>query len=190
MKTVPEDTMQYLPNNTNSNNQSWVNDHNNDDQSWLQDNDSPVVQETSTFLEIDYQTANNILHNSPPLSNLTPDGHRRVDFSNDISNTYFDQEFRLYHEEGEMFGGIRGVCWRSRYRLDLDGVHNINTLADTKYMFDITKLVSTNTKPLNKLLYRVLKETIEQMDGDFDSLNRHVKIPKCEADAQRNCISG
>ena len=43
--------------------------------------------------------------------NIELNSHPFPDFGNTISNTYFDQDFKMYSEGNHTtFGGIRGVC--------------------------------------------------------------------------------
>ena len=56
----------------------------------------------------------------------------------------------------EPFGGIHGICWRSRYRLNLSQTRNIMSLEDTEFIFDITKLISINTESTNEIRIRSL----------------------------------
>ena len=70
-------------------------------------------EENAMFLDIDSEESNEILHDSFSPRNLTVSDHNYPAFGNDASNTYFEQDFKMYHEEGELNGGIRGVYWQA-----------------------------------------------------------------------------
>ena len=65
---------------------------------------------------------------------------------------YFEQDFQMYHEEGELHGGIRGICWRLRNQLDPHDIDHIANNDDTKFMFNITQLLMQSPVPSNRLL--------------------------------------
>ena len=74
------------------------------------------------FLDIDHDKSIKILQESFSPINLTLYGHNYPAFGNDISNTYFGQDVKMFHEEGELFGGIHNVSWRSRYRIHIHDI--------------------------------------------------------------------
>ena len=161
-----------------------VEDHSHDE------NNNESDEGTSTFLDIDYHDAIDILDESfnPIQSNF--EDHKCPDFGNNKSNIYFEQDLKMYHNEGALFGGIRGVCWRSRYQLDLYDVEHIADIDDAEFMFNITELLMKNPASSNKLLYKVLSEMTERMAEDFDSANPHVRIPRNDNDARKTCLEG
>ena len=73
----------------------------------------------------------------------------------------------MYHDHREDFGGIRGVCWRSRNRLDLSQLTHMSTMDDTEFMFDITKLLTINTKLINNLQCKVWRGIKYRSTRDF-----------------------
>ena len=138
--------------------------------------------DVSTLLDLDYHEAIDLIEGPNSSSNMNFEDTSVEDpiypaFGNDISNKYFEQEYKMFHNDGELFGGIRGVCWRSRNRLELYDVEHINGLDDTQFMFNITNLVRKNPASTNKLLYKVLSDVTDRMTEDFESANRNVKLP-------------
>ena len=57
-------------------------------------------------------------------------------------------------------------------------------------MFNITNLLNQNTASSNELLFRILSDITNRMDGDFNSKNPGVRIPRNAKDAQRTCLNG
>ena len=155
-------------------------------QSLVSDNSSVC----SGSLELAYVTANMEQNDSFTLENLTIDAMTFPDFGNPTSNTYFEQEYKMDVEIGEPFGGIRGICWRSRYRLNLSQTRNIMSLENTEFIFDITKLISINTESTNELQYKVLNGVAARTPGNFDNANPHIRLPKSKRDADRQFLTG
>ena len=131
----------------------------------------------SVILDIEYQESMAILANSFSTENLPLDNHNYPDFGNQISNTYYEQDYNLFHEEGESFGGMRGVCWRSCYKLKLYDVGRVAYMEDAKFMSNSTNLLMKSTTSSNILFYEILSELTERMNEDFDSGNPHIRIP-------------
>ena len=167
-------------------------DEDSDDNYADYDHTNTVVDDcqSSHFLDLDFDDANAMLADSFSHSNLSLDGTNYPDFGNDTSNTYFKQEFDMFHHENELFGGIRGICWRSRYRVDLHDIDNIAGMDDTKLMFNIINLLLKTPESANKLLYEVLSDVTNRMADDFDSANPHIRLPRNENDAVRTCLEG
>ncbi len=63
-------------------------------------------------------------------------------------------------------------------------------MEDTKLMFIITSLLIQNTEYSNELLYKVLKDITNRLDGDFDSANPHIRIPRNRTEARKTCLEG
>jgi len=91
----------------------------------------------------------------------------------------------MYHDHNELFGDIRGVCWRSQYRLDLHDLTHTVDMDDTLFMFNITNLLQSNTNSKNELLLEVLKDVLNHSNVDFHNDNPNVRIPLNETDASR-----
>ena len=127
-------------------------------------------------------------HYSFSLSKFKIQGIFLPDYGNTISNTYFQQDYDLELKNGELFGGIRGISWRSRYRLLCETTRDVLSLSDTEFMFDVTKLLSVNTETVNELQYKVMNGIAERTPGRFDSANPHVIIPKTTAEANQYCL--
>ena len=172
-----------------------------EDQSWLNPSinhhgenhstsSNSFNSESSSILELDYNTANNDLNEYFTETNLSLVAATFPDFGNLISNTYFEQDYRMYDEFDEEFGGIRGICWRSRYRLNLLERRNISNLEDTEFMCDITKLLSLHTQSTNDLTYKVLNGVKDRTNGNFDGDNPDVRIPKSRTEADKSCLKG
>ena len=87
---------------------------------------------------IDFDVAAASLSNSFSHVNIERDARLAPKFENETSDIYYKQEWELYHEGGNaLFGGIRGVCWRSRYQLELTGIEEVVDLDDARLMFNI-----------------------------------------------------
>ena len=56
----------------------------------------------------------------------------KIHYGNSVSDAYFSQDYDMYHNNNELFGGFRGLCWRARHGLDLHGVDNVATSSDAK----------------------------------------------------------
>ena len=140
---------------------------------------------------IDYDVAAATLSNSFSHVNIERDARLAPKFENETSDIYYKQEWELYHEGGNaLFGGIRGVCWRSRYQLELTGIEEVVDLDDARLMFNITSLLMQNTESSNETLYNVLSDITSRMEGDFDSKNEHIRIPRNRKDARSICHDG
>ena len=99
----------------------------------------------SYLLDIDYRESYEIPANSFSSKHLSLDNHDYPNFGNQTSDSYFEQDFKMYHDEDELFGGMRGICWRSRYKLDLHDVGSMASMDDAKFMFNITNLLMKST---------------------------------------------
>ena len=110
------------------------------------------------------------------------------DYGNTISNTYFQQDYDVEKNYGELFGGIRGITWRSRQRVECFTCKDTVSLDDTEFMFDMTKMLSLNTEKNNLLQYKVMNGIAERTPGNFDSANPHLTIPKNTAEGNRCCL--
>ena len=162
-----------------------------DDSGVDSDSDSSLISGSSiSFLDIDYHTTNIALSESFTLDNLTIQAASLPEFGNLISNTYFEQEYKMDNDCDEAFGGIRGICWRSRYRLHLLEHRHLMTFEDTEFMFDVTKLLSLNTETVNDLQYKVMNGIADRTPGHFNSANPHVRLPKSKSEADRRCLTG
>ena len=144
----------------------------------------------SEYIEDTNFVVNEEDHHSFLSSNLNVEEFSLPDYGNVISNTYFQQEYEMLLNNDELFGGIRGICWRSRYRLHLSHTRDVISLGDTEFMFDVTKLLSVNTETVNELQYKVMNGIADRSPGEFDSANPHVRIPKTKAEADRSCLTG
>ena len=142
----------------------------------------------STNMEHQNFTVNEEDHYSFSFSKLEIKGILLPDYGNSISNTYFQQDYDLEQKNDELFGGIRGITWRSRHRVLCATSKDILSLSDTEFMFDMTKLLSVNTEKNNELQYKVMNGIVERTPGQFDSANPHVTIPKTTAEANRCCL--
>ena len=80
-----------------------------------EDNQEDIIVEDSNFLlEMDYDESQSILASLFAPENIELDSHMFPDFGNQISNTYFSQDVKMYNGgEHTSYGGIRGVYWRS-----------------------------------------------------------------------------
>ena len=104
------------------------------------------VSSSLVYSDMDCDISNDeINHLSTTVNTLTVSSSA-LDFGNSVSNNYFGQEYQMYHDHREDFGGIRGLCWRSRNRLALYQHSCLATMDDTEFMFDITKLLTINTE--------------------------------------------
>jgi len=63
--------------------------------------------------EVDSNNYHDNFEDSFDQVQLNIHGYDIQSFGNDISNTYFKQDFHMYHDHAELFGGIKGICWRS-----------------------------------------------------------------------------
>ena len=103
-----------------------------------------AMDESENFLNIELHESFETLARSFTPENVSLDARNYPNFGNDTSNTYFEQDFKMYHEEGQLFGGMRGVCWRSRYKLSLHDIESIANMDDAKFMLNITKLFASD----------------------------------------------
>ena len=91
-----------------------VKEEDEEDDTFMQQENDIVDEDRNILLEVDYNESETILSRSFAPENIELDSHRVPEFGNVISNTYFDQDVNMYSgDEGTLFGGIRGVCWRS-----------------------------------------------------------------------------
>ena len=74
------------------------------------------------------------------------------------TDTYYRQDFELFHQSGIKFGGYRGICYRSRNKHDLCHEYCISSIGDSTMMFYLTDLISNNTVDTNNLLYKVFDQ--------------------------------
>lgn len=139
----------------------------------------PYESDTSSALDIDLS-----------IDNLCISPEELPKFDNPISNEYFRQDYHMYSKFGEVFGGLRGVSWRSRYQVNLYDASRLLTLKDSMLMFNITKLLKGNTEATNNTLFDVLHEVMERGSGDFNSENEHVRLPLDNASANKRCLNG
>jgi len=137
----------------------------------------------STLLDVDYDDC--VAHYEEVV-----DWRDVMSFGNDVSNTFFEQDFKMFHEHGQLNGGLRGACWRSRYRLDLYGPSNVASMTDTTLMFNITNLLVKSPASSNNLLFEIIDDLMDRMEGDFDSNNPEIRIPRNHNDAVRSCLGG
>ena len=98
-----------------------------------------------------------------------------IHYGNVVSDVYFTQDYDMYHNNDELFGGFRGLCWRARHGQELYGLDNVATSNDEKFMFYMTSLIESNTSTTNYKLYNIFREihnlTDPAEDGDrTDSL--------------------
>ena len=149
-----------------------------------------AMDESENFLNIELHESFETLARSFTPENVSLDARNYPNFGNDTSNTYFEQDFKMYHEEGQLFGGMRGVCWRSRYKLSLHDIESIANMDDAKFMLNITKLLMKSPTSSNELLYEILAEVTNRMEEDFDSANPDIKLPRCQNDAVQSCLHG
>ena len=140
--------------------------------------------------EVDCNNYNiNVSESFDPIQ-LRTHGYQLPNFGNETSNTYFKQEYHMYHEHNELFGGIRGVCWRSRYQLNLHQYCHTSRIDDTFFMFKITSLLQKKIASNNNLLFDVLNEVLSRMESDFNTDNPGVRIPCNRNDAVKTCLDG
>ena len=59
-----------------------------------------AIDESDTFLGIELKESFEMLANSFSPENVSLDGHNYSNFGNDTSNTYFEQDFKMYLNEG------------------------------------------------------------------------------------------
>jgi len=149
-----------------------------------------AMDESENFLNIELHESFETLARSFTPENVSLDARNYPNFGNDTSNTYFEQDFKMYHEEGQLFGGMRGVCWRSRYKLSLHDIESIANMDDAKFMLNITKLLMKSPTSSNELLYEILAEVTNRMEEDFDSVNPDIKLPQCQNNAVQSCLHG
>ena len=95
-------------------------DSSDDEEEDLEDgNDERLEQDDDDFndieqlFEVDSNYYQDQLEDSFDPILLEIHGFDFQSFGNDMSNTYFKQDYDMYHDHNELFGGIRGVCWRS-----------------------------------------------------------------------------
>ena len=167
-----------------------LDDDSSDQQNQYYSGPSDGSSSCSEYMENTNFMVNEEDHYSFSSSTLNIEGLCLPDYGNFISNTYFQQEYDMLLNNNELFGGIRGICWRSRYRLHLSHTRDVISLSDTEFMFDVTKLLSVNTETVNELQYKVMNGIAERTPGQFDSANPHVRIPKTKAEADRYCLTG
>ena len=148
------------------------------------------VSSSLVYSDMDCDISNDeINHLSTTVNTLTVSSSA-LDFGNSVSNNYFRQEYQMYHDHREDFGGIRGLCWRSRNRLALYQHSCLATMDDTEFMFDITKLLTTNTESTNNLQYKVWNEIKHRSTGDFDTTNSGIRLPDSKINACRDFLGG
>ena len=168
-----------------------VKEEDEEDDTFMQQENDIVDEDRNILLEVDYNESETILSRSFAPENIELDSHRVPDFGNVISNKYFDQDVKMYRgDEGTLFGGIRGVCWRSRYRVELSEVKLTTNINDARLMFNITNLLNRNTTSTNELLCSVIADITERMSGDFDSENPGIRLPRNKKEADRICLDG
>ena len=143
----------------------------------------------SLCIDVDYEDGLEYIKEVPILLDLVHWGEL-PSFGNEISNTYFEQDFKMFHEHGELNGGLQGACWRSRYRLNLYSPTHLASMGDTMLMFNITNLLSKNPASSNNLLYEIIDDLLGRMLGDFDSNNPQIRILRNHNDAVRSCLEG
>ena len=148
-----------------------------------------AIHDAGSFdLEIDANEASDIIMESLSPSQVTFDGNELPNFGVPETDRYFRMEMEMFHGHGEVMGGYRSACWRSRYRNDCFGLENMVGMDDAKFMFCVTSLVRGNTSKQNNLMYRMLKE-IERRHG-IDYVQENITIPKSGKEADRHCLKG
>jgi len=173
-------------------------DSSDDEEEELEDDDDDDCQEQEDehpnkieqVFEVDSNIYQDQLEDSFDPIQLDLHGFDFQSFGNAISNTYFKQDYHMYHDHIELFGGIRGVYWRSRYRLYLHDLTHTVDMDDTVFMFNITNLLQSNTHSKNELLFEVLNDVLDRSNSDFNNDNPNVRIPLNETDASRICLEG
>jgi len=76
----------------------------NDDE--CQEIEDEVHNETEQVLDVDSNNYHDHLEDSFDPIQLDLHGYDFQSFGNDISNTYFKQDYHMYHDHNELFGGI------------------------------------------------------------------------------------
>ena len=96
----------------------------------------------------------------------------------------------MFHQEHCEFGCLRGLCWRSRYCLDLFQNKNAFNIEDTKFMMSLAKLMKHNTKDCNKILYHVFGQIIRRVSSAVSHLlDKDIAIP-VNIYESKTCCSG
>jgi len=168
-----------------------VNEEDEEDDAFMQQENDIIDKDRNLLLDVDYDESETILSSSFAPENIELDSHRVPEFGNIISNTYFDQDVNMYSgDEHTLFGGIQGVCWRSRYRVELSEVKFTSNINDAKLMFNITNLLNRNTASTNELLCSIIADITDRMSGDFDSENPGLRLPRKKKEADRICLDG
>ena len=85
-------------------------------------------------------------------------GHEFPNFGVPTTDTYYRQDFELFHQSGIKFGGYRGICYRSRNENELCHKDCISSIDDSKMMFYLTDLISNNTVDTNNISYKVFDQ--------------------------------
>ena len=125
---IQEESCPWLNKKDNYNNKDDDDDSDGEDET-CQDSSYDPPDDSSYILDIDYHESYEILGNSFSSKHLSLNNHVYPNFGNQTSDSYFEQDFKMHHDEDELFGGMRGICWRSRYKLDLHDVGSMATMA-------------------------------------------------------------
>ena len=151
-----------------------------------------TIHSTSSIMFSDEYDTNNsdTGGNSLSIDHLRISMSELPPFDNHVSNAYFKQDYDMYSRLGQLFGGLRGICWRSRYQVCLYDSSRLLNLNDTKLMFNLTKLLKVNTEATNKIVYDVLDDVTGRVSGDFNSENEHVGLPRDTSSANKTCLRG
>jgi hypothetical protein len=96
--------------------------------------------------------------------NMIIELHSFDSFSNEKSNQYFWQEY-ICNQHGESFGGVRGIVWRSMFRLRICDQTKITDLRDSRMLFNMAQHVMSNTEEQNESFLEILQDIRDRTIG-------------------------
>ena len=152
-------------------------------------NVNKVMEEAGVFEHVvDANEAMSVINDSLMGSQLMLDAMSLPNYGVISTDRYMRMEVKMFQDHGEVMGGYRSACWRSRYRTDCYGLDNMVNMDDAKFMFYVTSLFRNNSGAENSLMYRLLRE-IEQRHR-INYVQPEITIPMTDREADRACLNG
>ena len=121
-------------------------------------NADAMMEEAGVFKHIvDANEAASVIKDSLMGFSLMLDAMSLPNYGVVSTDRYMNMKVNMLQDHGEVIGGFRSACWRSRYRTDCYGLDDMVNMEDAKFMFYVTSLFRNNSGAENSLMYRLLK---------------------------------
>ena len=144
------------------------------------DGDEDIAQDVH---KLEYEEALNPTPNIRPISQFTFEG-------NEKSQAYFWQEYMHMKSSGQLFGGIKGVTWRSINQTHSYKEQNMLELDDAKLMFLFADHALNNNGKQQEVFYKIIHGLIERMGNKSNNLDAFIEsLDNEQKDAFESIIS-